>query len=58
MTEFTLKGALFLLIANLIMLAIVPYGAAEWFISLFAALLMLSLVISIRVIITIREKRK
>ncbi len=58
MTEFTLKGALFLLIANLIMLVIVPYKTAEWFVSLFAALLMLSLVIAIRVIITIREKKK
>ena len=57
MTEFTLKGALFLLISSLIMLAIVPYNTAEWFVLLFTFILMLSLIIAIRTIIAIREKR-
>lgn len=55
--SFTVKAALFLLLANLVMLFIVPFGTAEWYITVISAGLMAVLLAAIRIIIAVRERR-
>lgn len=55
--SFTVKAALFLLLANLVMLFIVPFGTAEWYISVISAGLMAVLLAAIRIIYAVRERR-
>lgn len=55
--SFTLKAALFILIAGLIMMLITPFGSAEWYVSLFSSVIMLILVIIIRIICFVRDRR-
>ncbi len=56
--SFTVKAALFLLLANLVMLFIVPFGTAEWYITVISAGLMAVLLAAIRIIYAVRERRK
>lgn len=56
--SFTVKAALFLLFANLVMLFIVPFGTAEWYITVISAGLMAVLLAAIRIIYAVRERRK
>ena len=55
--SFTVKAALFLLFANLVMLFIVPFGTAEWYITVISAGLMAVLLAAIRIIIAVQERR-
>ncbi|HIZ72680.1 MAG TPA: hypothetical protein H9964_03780 [Candidatus Gallimonas intestinavium] len=55
--SFTVKAALFLLFANLVMLFIVPFGTAEWYITVISAGLMAVLLAAIRIIYAVRERR-
>lgn len=55
--SFTVKAALFLLLANLVMLFIVPFGTAEWYITVISAGLMAVLLAAIRIICAVRERR-
>ena len=55
--SFTVKAALFLLLANLVMLFIVPFGTAEWYITVISAGLMAVLLAAIRIIYAVRERR-
>lgn len=55
--SFTVKAALFLLLANLVMLFIVPFGTAEWYITVISAGLMAVLLAAIRIIVAVRERR-
>lgn len=55
--SFTVKAALFLLLANLVMLFIVPFGTAEWYITVISAGLMVVLLAAIRIIYAVRERR-
>ena len=55
--SFTVKAALFLLLANLVMLFIVPFGTAEWYITVISAGLMAVLLAAIRIIIAVQERR-
>ena len=57
MISFTVKAALFLLLANLVMLFIVPFGTAEWYITVISAGLMAVLLAAIRIIYAVRERR-
>lgn len=57
MLTVTLKLALFLMIASALMLFFTAYGSAEWFISLFSALLMLLLIGIIRIVFYVRKRR-
>ena len=57
MISFTVKAALFLLLANLVMLFIVPFGTAEWYITVISAGLMAVLLAAIRIIVAVRERR-
>ena len=43
LVSFTLKAALFLLIFNFIMLFIVQFNSAEWFVTLFSVILMMAM---------------
>lgn len=54
--SFTVKAALFLLLANLVMLFIVPFGTAEWYITVISAGLMAVLLAAIRIIVAVRER--
>lgn len=58
LASFTLKAAVFLLIANLIMLLIVPFGSAEWYITVMSAGLMVVLIAIIRIVYLVKERRK
>ena len=49
MTELTLKLAMFFFICNLIMIFIVEYKSAEFYISLFSLILMFILIILTRI---------
>lgn len=55
--SFAVKAALFLLLANLVMLFIVPFGTAEWYITVISAGLMAVLLAAIRIIYAVRERR-
>ena len=55
--SFTVKAALFLLLANLVMLFIVPFGTAEWYITVISAGLMAVLLAAIRILVAVRERR-
>ena len=55
--SFTVKAALFLLLANLVMLFIVPFGTAEWYITVISAGLMAVLLAAIRIVYAVRERR-
>lgn len=55
--SFTVKAALFLLLANLVMLFIVPFGTAEWYITVISAGLMAVLLAAIRIIYAVQERR-
>ena len=55
--SFTVKAALFLLFANLVMLFIVPFGTAEWYITVISAGLMAVLLAAVRIICAVRERR-
>lgn len=55
--SFTVKAALFLLFANLVMLFIVPFGTAEWYITVISAGLMAVLLAAIRIVYAVRERR-
>lgn len=57
LNSFTVKAALFLLLANLVMLFIVPFGTAEWYITVISAGLMAVLLAAIRIIYAVRERR-
>lgn len=57
MLTFTIKAALFIMIASFILLFITVFGSAEWYISLFTAILMLVLIVIIRVIYHVRKRR-
>lgn len=57
LVSFTLKAALFLLIANVIMLFVVPYNSAEWFVTLFSAGLMLLLIVGVQIAYAIKRRR-
>lgn len=57
MTTFTIKAALFILIASLFMLFFTAFGSAEWYICLFTAILMLLLLVIIQVIYYLRNRR-
>lgn len=58
LASFTLKAAVFLLIANLIMLLIVPFGSAEWYITVMSTGLMVVLIAIIRIVYLVKERRK
>lgn len=58
LVSFTVKAALFLLLASVVMLFIVPYGTAEWYITVISAGLMAVLLAAIRIICAVRERRK
>lgn len=53
---FIIKASLFLLIANMIILIIIPYGTAEWFITIASGLLML--IVLIIAILLLKKKSK
>ena len=40
MTGFTVRAALFLLLFNVVMLFIVPFRTAEWYVTVFSVILM------------------
>lgn len=55
--SFSLKAALFLLVFNFIMLFIVRFDSAEWYVTLFSVVLMLLLIVAIKVISVFRNRR-
>ncbi len=57
-SSLVLKMALFLLIANLLMLFIVPIGAPEWYITVISVVLMAVLIAVIKIAAVIKERRK
>lgn len=57
MLTITIKLALFLMIASVLMLFFTAYGSAEWIISLFSALLMFLLIVIIQIIFYVRKRR-
>lgn len=58
MTSFVTKAALFLFVANLVMLFIVPTGTAEWYVTLLSLGLMAILIVSILLIGNCKKRRK
>ncbi len=58
MIAFTLRAALFLLIANVVMLFIVKFDSAEWYVTLFSVVLMTVLVLVIQIVSRIRRRGK
>ncbi len=58
LVSFTIKAALFLLIASLVMLFIVPFGSAEWYIMIISAGLMALLIAVIQIIYAVRGRKK
>ncbi|MFR5833094.1 MAG: hypothetical protein ACLUE6_04020 [Acutalibacteraceae bacterium] len=57
LVSFTLKAALFLLIFNFIMLFIVQFNSAEWFVTLFSVILMILLIVIIQVTSYVKNRR-
>ncbi len=57
LVSFTVKAALFLLLASAVMLFIVPFGTAEWYILIISCGLMAVLLAAIRIIYAVRERR-
>ena len=57
LVSFTLKAALFLLIFNFIMLFIVQFNSAEWFLTLFSVILMILLIVIIQVTSYVKNRR-
>lgn len=57
MFSVTIKMALFLMIASLVMLFITAPASAEWYVSLFSAILMFALVVIIRIYCYLRDRR-
>ncbi len=57
-SSMVFKMALFLLIANLLMLFIVPAGTAEWYITVISVVLMVVLIAVIKIIAVVKERRK
>ena len=55
--SFAVKAALFLLIANIVMLLFVPFGTAEWYITVISAGLMTILIAVVKVISVIRGRK-
>ena len=55
--SFTIKAALFLLIASLVMLFIVPFGTAEWYITVISAGLMFVLLAVIQIIYSVQRRK-
>ncbi len=55
--SFTIKAALFLLIASLVMLFIVPYGTGEWYITVISAGLMFVLLAVIQIIYAVQRRK-
>ena len=55
--SFTIKAALFLLIASLVMLFIVPFGTAEWYITVNSAGLMFVLLAVIQIIYAVQRRK-
>ncbi len=55
--SFTIKAALFLLIASLVMLFIVPFGTAEWYITVISAGLMFVLLAVIQIIYAVQRRK-
>ena len=49
MTGFTVRAALFLLLFNVVMLFIVPFRTAEWYVTVFSVILMTVLLAVIRI---------
>ncbi len=58
LVSFVLKAALFLLIANFVMIFIVPPFTAEWYITLFSVILMLVLIAGIQIAYAIKRRRE
>ena len=56
--EFALKAALFLLLANIVMLFIVDFGTAEWYITVVSVGLMLLLSVIVLLMIKKLDKEK
>ena len=57
MTGFTVRAALFLLLFNVVMLFIVPFRTAEWYVTVFSVILMTVLLAVIR-IAAVRKRRE
>ncbi len=57
-SSLVLKMALFLLIANLLMLLIVPFGTAEWYITVISVVLMGLLIGIIRLIAAVKGRKE
>jgi len=55
---FSLRMALFLLIANILMLFIVDVNSAEWVVCIISAVLMALLVAGVTVVRKVREKKQ
>ena len=55
--SFAVKAALFLLIANIVMLIFVPFGTAELYITVISAGLMTILIAVVKVISVIRGRK-
>lgn len=55
--SFTIKAALFLLITSLVMLFIVPFGTAEWYITVISAGLMFVLLAVIQIIYAVQRRK-
>ncbi len=58
MTGFTVRAALFLLIFNVVMLFIVPFRTAEWYVTVFSVILMTVLLAVIRIGAAVRKRRE
>lgn len=58
MTGFTVRAALFLLLFNVVMLFIVPFRTAEWYVTVFSVILMTVLLAVIRIGAAVRKRRE
>ncbi len=58
MTGFTVRAALFLLLFNVVMLFIVPFRTAEWYVTVFSVILMTVLLAVIRIGAVVRKRRE
>ena len=58
MTGFTVRAALFLLLFNVVMLFIVPFRTAEWYVTVFSVILMMVLLAVIRIGAAVRKRRE
>ncbi len=57
-STIVLKMALFLLVANLLMLFVVPVGAPEWYITVVSVALMSVLIAVIKIVAVVKGKKK